>query len=201
LSNELGKVVFGLFRSSKLYIYVTTKYNVKKQTQQRNNSNGENRIEYSGENAKSRTPEWRRGKRGEQHRCECSTPEWRRGKRGEQRCEERRYTRRKNTQDRKTWEKSSCSSDWGEATKTKEVETRSRSIERDRKMQRSTNLLISKAVMSRVVREITQSILPKDTAPRRWTVTALAALHEAVEAHAVKIFEKSNRAARHSACP
>lgn len=27
LSTELGKVVFGLFRSSKLYIFVTTKYN------------------------------------------------------------------------------------------------------------------------------------------------------------------------------
>jgi histone H3 len=49
--------------------------------------------------------------------------------------------------------------------------------------------------MSRLVREITQTVTKE---PFRWTAPALGAIHEAVEAHAVKLFEKSQMAAIHA---
>ena len=64
-----------------------------------------------------------------------------------------------------------------------------------RKLQMSTDLLISKTAMSRLVREITQTVTKE---PFRWTRDALGAIHEAVEAHAVKLFEKSQMAAIHA---
>ena len=64
-----------------------------------------------------------------------------------------------------------------------------------RKLQMSTDLLISKLALSRLVREITQTVTKE---PFRWTRDALGAIHEAVEAHAVKLFEKSQMAAIHA---
>ena len=63
-----------------------------------------------------------------------------------------------------------------------------------RKMQRSTDLLIAKVAMSRLVREITQTVTKE---PFRWSVQALGAIHEAVEAYAVRLFERSNLCAIH----
>ena len=65
-----------------------------------------------------------------------------------------------------------------------------------RLQQKSTGLIISKAAMSRLVREITQSI-PGHKSDIRWTVHALEAIHEAVEAYAVQLFERSNLCAIH----
>ena len=65
-----------------------------------------------------------------------------------------------------------------------------------RLQQKSTGLIISKAAMSRLVREITQSI-PGHKTDLRWTVHALEAIHEAVEAYAVQLFERSNLCAIH----
>ena len=65
-----------------------------------------------------------------------------------------------------------------------------------RLQQKSTGLIISKAAMSRLVREITQSI-PGHKTDLRWTVHALGAIHEAVEAYAVQLFERSNLCAIH----
>ena len=67
-----------------------------------------------------------------------------------------------------------------------------------RKMQNSTDLLIAKASIARLIREITQSITPKGEQGFRFTSTAIAALHEAAEAHAVKTFEMSMLAAIHA---
>jgi histone H3/H4 len=66
-----------------------------------------------------------------------------------------------------------------------------------RKMQESTDLLISKSRMAKVIREVTQSVTPPET-DFRFTSTAIAALHVAAEAHAVRTFEFSNLAAIHA---
>jgi histone H3/H4 len=66
-----------------------------------------------------------------------------------------------------------------------------------RKMQESTDLLISKSRMAKVIREVTQSVTPPET-DFRFTSTAIAALHVAAEAHAVRTFEMSNLAAIHA---
>jgi histone H3 len=65
-----------------------------------------------------------------------------------------------------------------------------------RLMQKSVGLIISKAAMSRLVREVAQSI-PGHKTDLRWSRHALEAIHEAVEAYAVRLFERSNLCAIH----
>ncbi|KAM8744491.1 histone H3-like centromeric protein A [Acanthopagrus schlegelii] len=64
-----------------------------------------------------------------------------------------------------------------------------------RKFQKSTDLLISKAPFSRVVREICQSY---SIAGLRWQVYALLALQEAAEAFLVLLFSDANLCAIHA---
>ena len=66
-----------------------------------------------------------------------------------------------------------------------------------RKMQNSSDLLISKYRMAKVIREVTQSVTPNHT-DFRFTSTAIAALHVAAEDHVVRTFEMSNLAAIHA---
>eukprot|EP00978_Attheya_sp_CCMP212_P024295 scaffold76105_cov69-Attheya_sp.AAC.4 len=67
-----------------------------------------------------------------------------------------------------------------------------------RAMQASVGLIIPKAAVSRLVREITQSVPGhKDPKSIQWTGPALAAIHEALEAYTVKLFERSNLVAIH----
>jgi histone H3 len=65
------------------------------------------------------------------------------------------------------------------------------------KMQRSTDLIIPKAAISRLVWEVTESVTKSQF---WWSVTALGAIHEALEAYAVKIFERSQLAAIYGKC-
>ena len=67
-----------------------------------------------------------------------------------------------------------------------------------RKMQNSSDLLISKFRMSQVIREITRSVTPAHCTDFRFTSAAIAALHVAAEDHAVRTFEMSNLAAIHA---
>eukprot|EP00978_Attheya_sp_CCMP212_P017685 scaffold47365_cov68-Attheya_sp.AAC.9 len=67
-----------------------------------------------------------------------------------------------------------------------------------RMLQASVGLIIPKAAVSRLVQEITRS-LPghKNAKSFMCTGPALAAIHEALEAYGVKLFERSNLAAIH----
>ena len=67
-----------------------------------------------------------------------------------------------------------------------------------RKMQNSSDLLISKFRMSQVIREITRSVTPAHCTDFRFTSAAIAALHVAAEDYAVRTFERSNLAAIHA---
>eukprot|EP00978_Attheya_sp_CCMP212_P022097 scaffold65459_cov82-Attheya_sp.AAC.1 len=68
-----------------------------------------------------------------------------------------------------------------------------------RTMQKSTELIISKAAMSRLIREICQSSLGrKPEEDLRWTSPAIAAVHTAGEDYMTKIFESTNRLAIHA---
>ena len=67
-----------------------------------------------------------------------------------------------------------------------------------RKMQNSSDLLISKFRMSQVIREITRSVTPAHCTDFKFTSAAIAALHVAAEDHAVRTFEMSNLAAIHA---
>ena len=67
-----------------------------------------------------------------------------------------------------------------------------------RKMQNSSDLLISKFRMSQVIREVTRSVTPAHCTDFRFTSAAIAALHVAAEDHAVRTFEMSNLAAIHA---
>jgi histone H3 len=67
-----------------------------------------------------------------------------------------------------------------------------------RKMQQSSDLLISKSRMSKVIREVTRSVTPAHCTDFRFTSAAIAALHVAAEDHAVRTFEMSNLAAIHA---
>eukprot|EP00978_Attheya_sp_CCMP212_P032437 scaffold126575_cov67-Attheya_sp.AAC.5 len=68
-----------------------------------------------------------------------------------------------------------------------------------RAMQASTGLIIPKAAVSRLVRELTRAV-PGHTNELRWTVPALMAIHEALEAFAVRLFEGSNLASMYCKC-
>eukprot|EP00978_Attheya_sp_CCMP212_P018994 scaffold52666_cov43-Attheya_sp.AAC.1 len=66
-------------------------------------------------------------------------------------------------------------------------------------MQKSTALIISKAAMSRLIREICQSSLGrKPGEDLRWTSAAIEAVHTAAEDYMTKIFESTNRLAIHA---
>ena len=67
-----------------------------------------------------------------------------------------------------------------------------------RKMQNSSDLLISKSRMAKVIREITRSVTPAHCTDFRFTSAAIAALHVAAEDYAVRTFERSNLAAIHA---
>jgi histone H3/H4 len=66
-------------------------------------------------------------------------------------------------------------------------------------MQKSTELIISKAAISRVIRQICQESLGrKPGEDLRWTSAAIAAVHTAAEDYMTKIFESTNRLALHA---
>jgi histone H3/H4 len=68
-----------------------------------------------------------------------------------------------------------------------------------RKMQKSTELIISKAAISRLIREICQEDLGrKPGEDLRWTSAGIAAVHTAAEDYMTKIFESTNRLAIHA---
>eukprot|EP00978_Attheya_sp_CCMP212_P009089 scaffold21384_cov37-Attheya_sp.AAC.1 len=68
-----------------------------------------------------------------------------------------------------------------------------------RTMQKSTELLISKAAISRLIREICQSSLGRKAGEDlRWTSPAIAAVHTAAEDYMTKIFESTNLLAIHA---
>eukprot|EP00978_Attheya_sp_CCMP212_P021498 scaffold62845_cov49-Attheya_sp.AAC.4 len=63
-------------------------------------------------------------------------------------------------------------------------------------LQASVGLIIPKAAVSRLVRELTNE-LPGHKNAIRWTGPALGAIHEALEHYVVQLFERSNLAALH----
>jgi len=64
-----------------------------------------------------------------------------------------------------------------------------------KRYQKSTNLLIPKLAVSRLVRDITQNVLNYSTI--RFQAGALEAIHHATEAYMVALFEDANLCALH----
>ncbi|KAI9665586.1 MAG: centromeric DNA-binding histone H3-like protein cse4 [Trizodia sp. TS-e1964] len=67
-----------------------------------------------------------------------------------------------------------------------------------RKYQRTTDLLLLKLPFSRLVREISQTVIPSRNDPMRWQSQAIQALQEAAEAFLVHLFEDTNLCAIHA---
>jgi len=63
-----------------------------------------------------------------------------------------------------------------------------------RKYQKSTNLLIPRTAMARVIREITQDY----KCDMRYQASAISALHEAAETHLITMFEHAQLLAVHA---
>ncbi|KAF4810995.1 histone H3-like centromeric protein hH3v [Colletotrichum tropicale] len=67
-----------------------------------------------------------------------------------------------------------------------------------RKYQSGTDLLLRRLPFSRLVREIAESVIPRDQPPMRWQSHAIQALQEAAEAFLVHLFEDTNLCAIHA---
>jgi histone H3 len=64
-----------------------------------------------------------------------------------------------------------------------------------RRYQKTTNLLIPKIAISRVIKDITQNVLNKTTT--RFQASAIEAIHHAAEAYLVALFEDANLCTLH----
>ena len=67
-----------------------------------------------------------------------------------------------------------------------------------RKLQKSTELMIPKVSIQRLIREICMELLPSRADQFRFQSAALGALHEASEAYLVGLFEDTNLCAIHA---
>ena len=67
-----------------------------------------------------------------------------------------------------------------------------------RKYQKSTSLLLRVLPFTRVVRDVANSVAPREDVDYRWTKNALECLQQAAEDYLVHLFEDGNLCAIHS---